>query len=125
MSTAFAGAKLETLLVSNKAASSPSSVATSPAQIGLFGNLNRARRSSLHVQRGYSAIRCEVSSPSSDVLDAANAVPSSTSSSSLSALQQLKTSAADSNSLLLLFSFFFFFLLIIRFFLCAQIQAFW
>lgn len=97
MSTAFAGAKLETLLVGNKAASSPSSVANSPAQFGLFGNLSRARKS-LQVQRSfglglnYSAIRCEVSSPSSD---ATNAAPSSASSSSLSALEQLKTSAAD------------------------------
>lgn len=110
--TAFAGAKLETLLFSNTAAaaSSPSaaaSVAASPAQIGLFGKVGRPSRRSLQIQRGFgfglnsvnSTIKCEVSS---NVLETTNAASSSSARSpSLSALEQLKTSAADSNSLFL------------------------
>lgn len=109
VSTAFAPAKLETLLLSNTT-SSPSS----PAQIGLFCKPARAASASassraFQIQRRFSftppSIRCEVASDAlleiSHEVDFANAASSSASAaSSLSALQQLKTSAADRNILL-------------------------
>uniref|UniRef100_A0A5B6ZUK4 Glutamyl-tRNA reductase n=1 Tax=Davidia involucrata TaxID=16924 RepID=A0A5B6ZUK4_DAVIN len=98
VSSAFAGTKLETLLLSNSAASSSSSRPSS-SQIGIFCKPTRTRRTL--IQRGWGsfnpAIRSEVASDvfvqSTDKIDP-NAA-SSPSSSSLSALQQLKTSAAD------------------------------
>ncbi|KAL3514311.1 hypothetical protein ACH5RR_027028 [Cinchona calisaya] len=96
VSTAFAAAKLETLLVSNTTSSS--AAASAPAQIGLFLKPAPAARRSLQIQRGF---RCEIASnvsiETSDKVDfTTNAASSSSASaSSLSALEQLKTSAAD------------------------------
>ncbi|KAK3031275.1 hypothetical protein RJ639_035575 [Escallonia herrerae] len=83
VSRAFAGAKLETLLLSNAA-----TAASSSAQIGISCKPAQAGRRA-PARRGGCAIRCEVAA--SDVLVGVN----SASSSSLSALEQLKTSAAD------------------------------
>ncbi|KAK3021474.1 hypothetical protein RJ639_047646 [Escallonia herrerae] len=82
VSRAFAGAKLETLLLSNAAA------ASSSAQIGISCKPARTGRRA-PARRGGCAIRCEVAA--SDVLVGVN----SAASSSLSAIEQLKTSAAD------------------------------
>ncbi|KAA8528402.1 hypothetical protein F0562_035757 [Nyssa sinensis] len=88
VSSAFAGTKLETLLLGNSAASSPS-------QIRIFCKPTRSRRNL--IQRGWGyfnpAIRCEAAS---DVLvQTTDKVEFKAASSSLSALEQLKTSAAD------------------------------
>jgi glutamyl-tRNA reductase len=100
VSSAFLGAKLETLIVSNSAAAVPppsrslSSAALNPCQIRVFCKPTRTRRAL--VERGRLAIRCEVSS---DVLvQTAGDVDQNVSdsrSTSLSALEQLKTSAVD------------------------------
>lgn len=100
VSSAFLGAKLETLIVSNSAAAVPppsrslSSAALNPCQIRVFCKPTRTRRAV--VERGRLAIRCEVAS---DVLvQTAGDVDQNVSdsrSTSLSALEQLKTSAVD------------------------------
>ncbi|KAF7137186.1 hypothetical protein RHSIM_Rhsim07G0214800 [Rhododendron simsii] len=89
VSSAFGGAKLETLLLSNSAAAVP------PCQIRVF--CKPARTGRALIRRGGPAIRCEVAS---DVLvQAAGGIDQNASSDSrspsLSALEQLKTSAAD------------------------------
>lgn len=112
VSTAFAAAKLETLLICNTTSSAAAPVAAaSPPQVGLFPRPARAARRSLQMSSGSalylnvnstsSSVRCEiapdVSVETSDKMDfATNAASySSASASSLSALEQLKTSAAD------------------------------
>ncbi|XP_058221987.1 glutamyl-tRNA reductase 1, chloroplastic-like [Rhododendron vialii] len=89
VSSAFGGAKLETLLLSNSAAAVP------PCQIRVF--CKQARTGRALIRRGGPAIRCEVAS---DVLvQTAGGIDQNASSDSrspsLSALEQLKTSAAD------------------------------
>ncbi|XP_059641735.1 glutamyl-tRNA reductase 1, chloroplastic-like isoform X2 [Cornus florida] len=91
VSSAFAGAKLETLLLGNT-----SSTRSSPSQNGVFCKPTRTRRTL--IQRGWASfnptVRSEVASDvslqTSDKIDTNTA-----SSSSLFALEQLKTSAAD------------------------------
>ncbi|XP_052189643.1 glutamyl-tRNA reductase 1, chloroplastic-like [Diospyros lotus] len=90
VSSAFAGAKLETFLLSNPAAgavasTSASASALSPGQIRVLCKPTRTKRAL--VPRAGSTIRCEVVAP-----DSATSAPPSP---SLSALEQLKTSAAD------------------------------
>lgn len=90
VSSAFAGAKLETFLLSNPAAvavasSSASASALSPGQIRVLCKPTRTKRAL--IPRAGSTIRCEVVAP-----DSATSAPPSP---SLSALEQLKTSAAD------------------------------
>ncbi|KAA8538227.1 hypothetical protein F0562_027950 [Nyssa sinensis] len=94
VSSAFAGAKLETLLLSISASSSSPRLTTS--QIGILCKPTRNRRTL--IQRGWASsnpvIRCEIAPDflvqTNDKID-----PNAASSSSLSALEQLKTSAAD------------------------------
>ncbi|XP_057773254.1 glutamyl-tRNA reductase 1, chloroplastic-like [Salvia miltiorrhiza] len=93
VSSAFVGAKLEALLVSNTASSSMSA---SAAHVGLPASA-RARRPALS-RRNWGVIRCEAAPDALAQADAAepiNAASFSASASSLSALEQLKTSAAD------------------------------
>ncbi|PSS19686.1 Glutamyl-tRNA reductase [Actinidia chinensis var. chinensis] len=85
VSSAFAGAKLETLIRSR--ASADGSTQTAAAQIRVLCKPIRTRRAS--IRRGVPTVRCEVGS---DVLVQIN---TASSSPSLSALEQLKTSAAD------------------------------
>ena len=92
VSSAFAGAKLETLLAGASATSSPA-VALSPSQIRVLCKPTRTKRALIH--RTGPNIRCEVAS---DVLVQSDPNTDSRSSSSLSALEQLKTSAADRTS---------------------------
>ncbi|KAK6130546.1 hypothetical protein DH2020_035692 [Rehmannia glutinosa] len=90
VSSAFVGAKLDALLVSNTASSSMSaSASASTAQIGLLCKpvAARAKRAAL-IRRNDALVQTEK-------VDLANAASSSASASSLSALEQLKTSAAD------------------------------
>ncbi|PIN03565.1 Glutamyl-tRNA reductase [Handroanthus impetiginosus] len=98
VSSAFVGAKLEALLVSNTASSSMS-VSVSPAQAGLLCNplSARGKRAAL-IRRTSGIIRCEAAPEAlsqTEKVDLNNAASSSASASSLSALEQLKTSAAD------------------------------
>ncbi|KAK6116070.1 hypothetical protein DH2020_008339 [Rehmannia glutinosa] len=98
VSSAFVGAKLDALLVSNTASSSMSASA-SPAHIGLLCKpvASRAKRAAL-IRRNSGIFRCEVAPDAlvqTEKVDLANAASSSASASSLSALEQLKTSAAD------------------------------
>lgn len=109
VSSAFVGAKLEALLVSNTASSSMSASA-SAAQVGLLCKpvSARAKRAAL-IRRSSGIIRCEAAPDAltqTEKLESTNAASSSASASSLSALEQLKTSAADSMHALLLFFFF-------------------
>ncbi|XAR48467.1 Glutamyl-tRNA reductase [Bertholletia excelsa] len=94
VSSAFARAKFETLLVSNTAASASSSsaMALSSSQIRVLCKPTRTIRVS--IQRGGSSIRCEVASDA-PVETAVKVDANSASSPGLSALEQLKTSAAD------------------------------
>ncbi|KAL6955320.1 glutamyl-tRNA reductase [Sarracenia purpurea var. burkii] len=109
VSSAFAGAKLETLLLSNSpaaAAVSSSAVALSPSQTRIICKPTRTRRAL--IPRGGLTIRCD---GASDVLTqtADKADPNSVSGSSspsLSALELLKTSAADSASIFIALFFF-------------------
>ncbi|KAL2242197.1 glutamyl-tRNA reductase 1, chloroplastic [Sesamum indicum] len=94
VSSAFVGAKLETLLLSNSASSSASA-----AQAGLICKpvAARPKRAAL-IRRNSGMIRCEAVPDfvvQTEKLDPINAASSSASASSLSALEQLKTSAAD------------------------------
>ncbi|KAL8030167.1 hypothetical protein ABFX02_14G270600 [Erythranthe guttata] len=97
VSSAFVGAKLEALMVSNTASSSAvsASASASPAQVGLFCKpvATRAKRVAL-LRRNSGIIRAEVQA---EIVDHANAASSSASASasSLSALEQLKASGAD------------------------------
>ncbi|KAL7085400.1 hypothetical protein ACP275_14G280000 [Erythranthe tilingii] len=97
VSSAFVGAKLEALMVSNTASSSAvsASASASPAQVGLFCKpvATRAKRVAL-MRRNSGIIRAEVQT---EIVDHANAASSSASAStsSLSALEQLKASGAD------------------------------
>lgn len=96
VSSAFVGAKLEALLVSNTASSSMSA---SAAHVG-FPASARARRAALS-RRNWGMIKCEAAPDAlaqSDAAEPTNAdsFSASASASSLSALEQLKTSAADS-----------------------------
>ncbi|KAK6116186.1 hypothetical protein DH2020_008455 [Rehmannia glutinosa] len=98
VSSAFVGAKLDALLVSNTASSSMSASA-STTQIGLLCKpvAARAKRAAL-IRRNSRIFRCEVAPDAlvqTEKVDLANAASSSASASSLSALEQLKTSAAD------------------------------
>ena len=92
VSTSFAGAKLEVLLLKSSSAASPSPSSSSrvsnSSQLSSFCKPIRSRR--VGVQRG---VRCDVTA-SSDVSFQTdqNAKPN------VSALEQLKTSAADSSS---------------------------
>lgn len=105
VSSTFAGAKMETLLVSNTTSSSMSmSPSTSPTTIGLLYKTAVAPPKRCHLiknQRSNSRIiSCDVASDAfaqtvGDKVDSTNAA----SASSLSALEQLKTSAADSMDL--------------------------
>ncbi|KAL7085401.1 hypothetical protein ACP275_14G280000 [Erythranthe tilingii] len=94
VSSAFVGAKLEALMVSNTASSSAvsASASASPAQVGLFCKpvATRAKRVAL-MRRNSGIIRAEVQT---EIVDHANAASSSASAStsSLSALEQLKAS---------------------------------
>ncbi|KAL8030168.1 hypothetical protein ABFX02_14G270600 [Erythranthe guttata] len=94
VSSAFVGAKLEALMVSNTASSSAvsASASASPAQVGLFCKpvATRAKRVAL-LRRNSGIIRAEVQA---EIVDHANAASSSASASasSLSALEQLKAS---------------------------------
>lgn len=89
VSSAFAGAKLETILLSNAAAAASSS----PSQFHQIGVFCKPRKTL--IQRGLNSVRCEIQT--TDTVDT-NRVASS---SSLSAFEQLKTSTADSNFSLL------------------------
>ncbi|EYU24304.1 hypothetical protein MIMGU_mgv1a0120042mg, partial [Erythranthe guttata] len=93
VSSAFVGAKLEALMVSNTASSSAvsASASASPAQVGLFCKplATRAKRVAL-MRRNSGIVRAEVQT---EIVDHANAASSS--ASSLSALEQLKASGAD------------------------------
>ncbi|XP_022865014.1 glutamyl-tRNA reductase 1, chloroplastic-like isoform X1 [Olea europaea var. sylvestris] len=101
VSSTFAGAKMETFLVSNTTSSSVSmSPSTSPTTIGLLYKTAVAPPKRCHLiknQRSNSRIiSCDVASDAfvqtvGDKVDSTNAA----SASSLSALEQLKTSAAD------------------------------
>ncbi|KAL7127656.1 hypothetical protein ABFS83_14G266900 [Erythranthe nasuta] len=97
VSSAFVGAKLDALMVSNTASSSAvsASASASPAQVGLFCKpvATRAKRVAL-MRRNSGIIRAEVQT---EIVDHANAASSSASASasSLSALEQLKASGAD------------------------------
>ena len=86
VSSAFTGAKFETLIRSR--ASADGSTPTAAAHIRVLCKPIRTRRAS--IRRGGPTVRCEVGS---DVLVQIN---TASSSPSLSALEQLKTSAADS-----------------------------
>ncbi|KAL0392181.1 UNVERIFIED_CONTAM: Glutamyl-tRNA reductase 1, chloroplastic [Sesamum radiatum] len=94
VSSAFVGAKLETLLLSNSASSSASA-----AQAGLLCKPVAARpKRAAVIRRNSGMIRCEAVPDvlvQTEKLDPINAASSSASASSLSALEQLKTSAAD------------------------------
>ncbi|CAI9291756.1 unnamed protein product [Lactuca saligna] len=85
VSSAFAGAKLETLFLSNATATPASSPPTSHYQIGVSCKPRRTL-----IQRGI--VRCESHSTASADVVVEN---SSGNASSISALEQLKTSAAD------------------------------
>ncbi|KAI3689130.1 hypothetical protein L2E82_47079 [Cichorium intybus] len=85
VSSAFAGAKLETLFLSNATATPTSSPPTSHFQIGVSSKPRRTL-----IQRGI--VRCEAPSAASSDVVVEN---SSGNASSISALEQLKTSAAD------------------------------
>ncbi|CAH1454200.1 unnamed protein product [Lactuca virosa] len=85
VSSAFAGAKLETLFLSNATATPASSPPTSHYQIGVSCKSRRTL-----IQRGI--VRCESHSTASSDVVVEN---SSGNASSISALEQLKTSAAD------------------------------
>ncbi|KAL2489100.1 Glutamyl-tRNA reductase 2 [Forsythia ovata] len=103
VSSTFAGAKIETLLVSNTTSSSMSmSASASPATIGLLckpaAAVARAKRGHLIKNKRSNSriISCEVASGTfvqtmGDKVDPTNVAAAS----SLSALEQLKTSAAD------------------------------
>ncbi|XP_051126422.1 glutamyl-tRNA reductase 1, chloroplastic-like [Andrographis paniculata] len=99
VSSAFVGAKLEALLVSNTAAAaSATAAASSPAQAGLLcvPIAARSKRNPAVLRRNWGIIKCDAAPDTlipSEKLDAASAT--SASASSLSALEQLKTSAAD------------------------------
>lgn len=89
VSSAFAGAKLETIFLSN-ATSIPPSSSSSP--ISHF----HIRRTLIHKPN----IKCESTPSSPDAVIVENSSsPPGPNASSLSALEQLKTSAADSNFL--------------------------
>ncbi|KAL3613321.1 Glutamyl-tRNA reductase 1, chloroplastic [Castilleja foliolosa] len=97
VSSAFVGAKLDALMVSNTASSTPASAYT--AQIGLQckPGAARANRAALS-RRNLGIFRCEFAPDAlvqTEKVDLVNAASSSASASSLSALEQLKTSAAD------------------------------
>ena len=108
VSSAFAGVKLESILLGNNAAaattsswSSSSSSSSSTHQIrGVFSKPIRTRRALIQRPDRFNptaTIRCEVAA--SDVQTTAEKIQSNTGSSfssSLSALEQLKTSAGDS-----------------------------
>lgn len=94
VSSAFLGAKLEALLLSNTASSS---VSASAGHVGLPASA-RARRAAL-IRKNWGMIRCEAAPDAlaqADNVESSNAASFSASASSLSALEQLKTSAADS-----------------------------
>ncbi|EXC01154.1 Glutamyl-tRNA reductase 1 [Morus notabilis] len=84
VSTSFAGAKLEALLLNTASSSRVSSASSSSSQLSSFCKPIRSRR--VLIQRG---VRCEVAS--SD----ASLQTDKLASSNISALEQLKTSAAD------------------------------
>ncbi|KAK4434266.1 Glutamyl-tRNA reductase 1, chloroplastic [Sesamum alatum] len=94
VSSAFVGAKLETVLLSNSASSSMTASA-SAAQAALLCKPIAARpKRAAVIRRNSGMIRCEVVPEAlvqTEKLDPTNAA----SASSLSALEQLKTSAAD------------------------------
>lgn len=93
VSSAFVGAKLEALLVSNTASSSMSASAAH----AVFPASARARRAA-QIRRGCGLIRCEAAPDvlaQADSVEPTNAASLSASASSLSALEQLKASAAD------------------------------
>lgn len=107
VSSAFAGVKLESILLGNNAAattsswSSSSSSSSSTHQIrGIFCKPTRTRRALIQRADRFNpttTVRCEVAA--SDVQTTAEKIKSNTGSSfssSLSALEQLKTSAGDS-----------------------------
>lgn len=94
VSSAFVGAKLEALLVSNTASSSMSASAAH----AVFPASARARRAAL-IRRGCGLIRCEAAPDAlaqAENVEPTNAASLSASASSLTALEQLKASAADS-----------------------------
>ncbi|KAI8004702.1 hypothetical protein LOK49_LG08G00892 [Camellia lanceoleosa] len=97
VASAFAGAKLETLLLSNTAAVAASSPAVAPSQIRVLCKPLGATRPLIH--RARPTIRCQSASDvflqTPDMVNPNTALASSPSPSSLSALEQLKTSAAD------------------------------
>lgn len=100
VSSAFVGAKLEALMVSNTASASSMSASASAAPVGLLCKpaAARAKRVAL-IRRNSGIIRGEVAPEAlvrTENADHGNAASSSASASSLSALEQLKTSAADS-----------------------------
>lgn len=97
VSSAFLGAKLETLLVSNTASSSSAGHVGSPASA-------RARRAAL-IRKNWGMIRCEAAPDALAQAESPNAASFSASASSLSALEQLKTSAADSMNAFLSYLF--------------------
>lgn len=103
VSTAFVGAKLEALLISNTTSSSMMSASAGRATG--FSASARARLAP-RIRRGYGMIRCEAAPDALVDVEPTNAA--SFSASSLSALQQLKTSAADSMDTFLLLFFLFF-----------------
>lgn len=108
VSSTFAGAKIETLLVSNTTSSSMSmSASASPASTGLLckpvAAVARFKRCHLIKNKRSNSriINCEVASDAfvqtiGQKVDSNNVPSASASASSLSALEQLKTSAADS-----------------------------
>ncbi|XAR62044.1 Glutamyl-tRNA reductase [Bertholletia excelsa] len=96
VSSAFAGAKLKTLILSSSAtASSSSRLVAVPSQIGVLCKQSRNRHTL--IRRAGLRVRCEAAS--SDVLvqaiDKADPNGALASPPSLSALEQLKTSAID------------------------------
>ncbi|KAF5942745.1 hypothetical protein HYC85_020387 [Camellia sinensis] len=95
VASAFAGAKLETLLLSNTAAVAASSPAVAASQIRVLCKPLGATRPLIH--RARPTIRCQAASDvflqTPDMIDPNTALASP--SPSLSALEQLKISAAD------------------------------
>ncbi|KAL3634119.1 Glutamyl-tRNA reductase 1, chloroplastic [Castilleja foliolosa] len=98
VSSAFVGAKLDGLMVSNTSSSSIHASAYT-AQVGLLckSGVAQDKRAAL-IRRNSGIFRCEFAPDAlvqTEKVDLANAASSSASASSLSALEQLKTSAAD------------------------------
>lgn len=89
VSTSFAGAKLEALLLKSSSSAATTSSRASNGSCSLSGSLRPVRSRRAAIQRG---VRCEVAA--SDA-----AVQTGQSVSNISALEQLKTSAADSTFL--------------------------